>query len=158
MIVPMKKIAVIVQEKDAEPAIKRLRSLGVLHVEHQEIPRGGNIAGLQEEMATITKALNVLSEAETRQRPLSLPAKKTEDWRFTARHIIELHRRLDHLQEYSKVIINNIVQWQDWGDFDPEKITALKQKNIFIKFYQIPAKEIDALPQGLILKKISLKA
>ncbi len=160
MIVPMKKIAVIVQAKDSGATIEALRSLGVLHVEHQEVPQGKDITALREDIATIERALAVLSEAETRQRPLSLPAREIEDWRFTARHIIELHKRLDQLQEYSKAIINNIVQWQDWGDFEPQKITALEEKNIFIKFYQIPAKEIAALPlpQGATLKKISVKA
>ena len=40
MIVPMEKIAVIVQEKDASLAIKKLQSLGVLHVEYQNTPQG----------------------------------------------------------------------------------------------------------------------
>lgn len=160
MIIPMKKIAVIVQAKDAGPTIKALRSLGVLHVEDQEAPQGKEITALKEDITTIERALAVLSEAETRQRSLSLPDKKIEDWRFVARHIIELHKRLDQLQEYSKAMINNIVQWQDWGDFEPGRITALQQKNVFIKFYQIPAREIAALPlpQGAILKKISAKA
>ncbi|MFH0762483.1 MAG: hypothetical protein V1925_01155 [Candidatus Omnitrophota bacterium] len=159
MIVPMKRITVILQAKDADSAMKRLRSLGILHLEHQEAPRGKNITVLREEAAAVSKALGVLSEAQIREKPLSPPARKIKikDWRFTAGHIIELRKRLDHLQEYSKALINNIAQWQGWGDFEPEKIIALKRQNVFIKFYQIPAKEIAVLPQGLILKKISLK-
>jgi len=36
MIVPMKKIYVVVQKKDIVPALETLRGLGSIHVEHQE--------------------------------------------------------------------------------------------------------------------------
>ena len=56
MIVPMKKIAILVQAKDSEPAIDKLRTLGVVHVEHQQLPKGANISGLTDELALIEAA------------------------------------------------------------------------------------------------------
>ena len=44
MIVPMKKVTVIVQAKDSRGCVAGLRALGVLHVEHQQPPAGGEAA------------------------------------------------------------------------------------------------------------------
>ncbi len=157
MIVPMKKIAIIVQAKDADSAINRLRSEGVLHVEHQQLPQGKDISILQEEASEVSKALDILSAAQDWQKPFSITQKEAHDRRLIARHIIDLHRRLDQLQEYAKAVVNNLAQWQEWGDFEPEKIIALAQKGIFVKLYQVPVKELNRIPPEAAVKKIFTK-
>ncbi len=47
MIVPMQKAAIILMEKDAESALEKLRQLGVLHLEHQHIPKSAEINEIQ---------------------------------------------------------------------------------------------------------------
>ena len=64
MIVPMKKVRVIIQSKDAEGAINELGRLGLVHIEHQTAPSGKNIEELTERLSIIDKALNILSSAE----------------------------------------------------------------------------------------------
>jgi vacuolar-type H+-ATPase subunit I/STV1 len=39
MIVPMKKAVIIVQSKDSDSTVGKIRSLGMLHVEHQKVPK-----------------------------------------------------------------------------------------------------------------------
>jgi len=64
MIVPMKKISIIVQFKDADSAISRLRSLGLLHVENQQAPKGKDINTFLEDIAFVNSALEVLYETK----------------------------------------------------------------------------------------------
>lgn len=147
MIVPMKKITVFVQSKDAACSIAKLRSLGALHIEHQQTPLSQDLSELRDDIALIDQALGVLSETGA--------SGELTDWKFTARHIVDLRKRVEQLEEYSRTLKSRISQWRAWGDFDPAVIKKLSEKNIYAKLYQIPAKEIDKLDPDLIVKKIS---
>ncbi|MDP3804860.1 MAG: hypothetical protein Q8Q87_04855 [Candidatus Omnitrophota bacterium] len=154
MIVPMKKVAVIVLSKEADSAVKRLRSLGVLHVEHQQAPKGKDIAALHDDIELANSSVLILSSQETKKGMPRSPAKEASDWKLTARHIIDLQKRMEQLDEYSATLRHRIEQWDEWGDFDPELIKSLAVKNIHIRLYQIPISEINNLPSGVIVKKL----
>jgi len=40
MIVPMKKVFLVIQAKDAQGLLERVRKLGILHVENVNTPKG----------------------------------------------------------------------------------------------------------------------
>ena len=158
MIVPMKKVAVIIQQKDAGSCVSKLRSLGVFHVEHERLPQGKALNALQEDLSVVTAALSILSEKELGNNKAALRGEKLPDWKFTLKHIIDLRKRLEHLEDFSHTLINQINQWQQWGDFEPAAIEALANKNIYIRLYQIPLKELRQLPETVVVKKIFIAA
>ncbi len=158
MIVPMKKVSVIVQQKDAATCVSALGLLGVFHVEHQKPPQGKDINALQEELATVTAVLGALSEKRLGNNNAALEDEKLTDWNFSAKHIIDLGKRLEHLEHFSHNLLNSIQEWQKWEDFDPAKIEALADKNIHIRLYQIPLKELHLLPETVTVKKISVSS
>ena len=159
MIVAMKKIAIIMQQKDAKEGIEALRSLGVVHVEHQQAPEGKDINLLQDDLSLASHALKILLEEGLAKEPKGKDIDRAfSDWRFTARHIIDLWKRLDHLKTYYSQLIQQINDWQDWGDFQPESIRRLAEKNIYVGLYKIPQKDLPKLPKDLVIEKISLKA
>lgn len=155
MIVKMKKAAVLVQSKDADSALGELRRLGVLHVEHQQPPKGMDILSLCDDIVLIQEALSVFSEKEFLVKPCREKQKAPADWRTAARHVVEARKRLDQLQEYSRNLNNRIIEWQPWGDFEPAAIQALAAKNVFVRLYQVPEKEVKNLSAGGIVKSIS---
>jgi len=61
MIVPMKKITIMVQAKDADSSVSNLRALGLLHVEHVQPPTGKDIGVLKEDISLSSSGLNILS-------------------------------------------------------------------------------------------------
>jgi len=155
----MKKAAIIMQQKDAEGAVTALRSLGVVHVEHQQMPKGKDISLLEEDLALANEVLEIITKAESLEKKRARGEEKVlVDWRQTARHIIDLWKRLDHLQEYSKVLKQQISEWQAWGDFDPQAITGLAENNVYVKLYHIPKKELQRLPEDLIVEEIAFKS
>ncbi|MBI4974860.1 MAG: hypothetical protein HZC19_03550, partial [Candidatus Omnitrophica bacterium] len=155
MIVPMKKVTIITQSKDADQAVMRLRALGVVHVEHQEVPSGKEINEIKESAHIVGEVLNILSETkflETKHVEICVdPAV----WQPMARHIIELHKRLDHLEDYSKRLTRDIKEWEEWGDFNPLTITNLKSKNLYARLYRVPLKELKNFPPSVIVKSLS---
>lgn len=158
MIVPMKKATLLMQAKDADAVIKKLRSLGLLHIEHQQLPKGKSIVLLQDDLALLANALGIISVEAQSRKPASACATQFGEWKSCARHIIELQRRLEQLKEYSVTLIQTISEWEEWGDFDPERVRQLGEKNIYVKFYQLPAKEIKELPQTVTVHIVSRKA
>lgn len=156
MIVPMKKVAVLVESKDSKPAVERLRGLGVLHVEHQQLPKGGDLNVLQEDLHLVEEALRILSQEEFLAQDASFDEQGLSDWRFTAQHILDSHKRLNQLRDFALTLKNKISFWEAWGDFEPQPISALKLKGIFIRLYQIPVKQLNSLPEQVIVKKLAV--
>jgi len=154
MIVPMKKATVIVQAKDSDAAIKELRRLGVMHIEHQQAPSGKDIVCLQDDLALVNEALGILSQKELCLSGANIATKEISDWRHCARLIIDLYKRIDQLQEYSHTLSQRIEQWLNWGDFDPEAIQRLKEKNMYLRLYQVPEKQLKEFPESVLVKRI----
>ena len=159
MIVPMKKIAVLVQSKDADSTLKTLASLGVLHVIHRKPPQGKDISAIEDDIDLTDKAINILKTAESdnkKNKPGSTWS-KPDNWKSKAQHIIDLQDRLSRLEEYGRVAKNEITEWQSWGNFDPEEIKTLAEKNIYLRLYRVPVKKIKDFPPSAIVKKLSVK-
>lgn len=155
MIVPMKKVYIVVQEKDACAAMKDLRSLGAVHIEHQALPQGADINSIKDDITLLERVIVILSAPELAGASGLRDLKHITEWRFTAKHIIDTSARIDHLGEYSRTLASRIVEWQPWGDFDPASIAALEKKGIRVKLYQIPTKELPSLGEGLIVKRVA---
>ena len=119
MIVPMKKINIVTQAKDAEGAVKALRGLGVLHVEHRNAPKGTDINELSANIALVSNASAVLNGPEFVNRTPVENGRHVRDWKAAAYHIVDLWKRIDQLGEYSRSVIANIKEWQVWGDLTP---------------------------------------
>ncbi|MBL7157716.1 MAG: hypothetical protein ISS92_06130 [Candidatus Omnitrophica bacterium] len=159
MIVKMKKIAVIAQAKDAGKAVGDLRSLGILHVEHQKAPLGKDITSLNEDAALLDNIINILSMPEYADKKiLAKQAGELKDWRFAAKHILDSQKRFEQLDHYAKGLKTIENQWESWGDFDPESIKRLEKKGIHVKLYLLPEKAFRAIKkEDFILKVVSKK-
>lgn len=156
MIVPMKKISVITQSKDAAAAISALRRLGTVHLEHQRPPKSSDLNLLRDDLRLAERAVEILMnlpEAEGK-----IENKPVVDWKAASRHIVDLWKRIDQLDEFSRGLNQKISEWEIWGDFDPQEIKRLEEKNIRVKLYQVPRRELDKLPKEAIVRQIAVKA
>lgn len=154
MIVKMKKAFLLIRQAQAKEALDALGSLGLIHVEHEIIPSGSELNEVSEKLSLIEQARTVLSAAG-QKTPVKHVITKSEDLYTVCHHILDLKKRYDQLKEFSVTLNSWIDLWGHWGDFDPSQIKVLQQKNILIKFYQIPRDKIKSLPQTILLKKIS---
>lgn len=154
MIVPMKKASVIILAQDTQNTLKELRRLGVLHIEHQQLPQGKDITILKEEIVLLDEAIGILTQKEFCVQPPEDAKKEIADWRHIAQHVIDTHKRIEHLEEYASNLAIQMGQWGPWGDFAPEEIKNLREKGIYIKLYQIPRQDISELPEDLVIKTI----
>jgi V/A-type H+-transporting ATPase subunit I len=158
MIVAMKKIAVIMQSKDAPYGIKQLRRQGLVHVEHQQPPKSKDLGLLQDDLRLLEQALDILSKEDAIESPISSAGTKHAiDVKTVSYRIVDLWKRIDHLEEFARDLKQKMADWQVWGDFDPALVRELAGKDIHVKFYQIPAPEFKRMPASAIVKKVGVK-
>ena len=154
MIVPMKKATILFETRDAETTVKYLRTLGVLHVEHQNPPDDRDISAFQEKVALINSSFEVLNRAITSEKTRQPQNKINGDWITVADRIIELGKRQEELESTSRNIIGQINEWEHWGDVDLDQVQHLSQNGIYLKLFQVPVKEIRNFPDDVIVKTI----
>jgi V/A-type H+-transporting ATPase subunit I len=154
MIVPMKKATVIFQSGDAEATITTLRKLGVMQVEHQILPEGGDISALLEKVALITSSMDVLNQVPSSERKIQPQNQIIGDWMAVATTIIELGHREEQLELSRRNLIGQINEWERWGDIDQSQVRSLAQNNIYLKLFQLPVRELENFPDDVVAKTI----
>ena len=153
MIVPMKKIHIIVQKKDIVPALENLRELGIVHVEHQEELSGYQLEERREEVEILKQALSIIE----RSRSVTVvPQKEAADWTEPVNQILELSAEIEHYEQSMAQRSVQIRQWQLWGDFDPEDIQELASRGVHVQLCEVPARGKMDAPPGVILEEISV--
>lgn len=156
MIVPMKKAVVVIQAKDSLSAVSSLRSLGVLHIEHEQSPKGRDVNSLLETIASFNQALSILSGIKIKPEYVVI-AKEATAGREVSRQIIDLYKHKEQLLEYFRALSLRIKQYEQWGDFDPQAFADLAQKNIFAGLFPIPLKQLSCLSEDIVVSKLSVK-
>lgn len=151
MIVPMKKIHVVVLKKDIVPALEILRDLGTVHVEHQEELSGYQLEERREEVAMLKQALAIL---EPFKGKADVTPKETRDWTDIVTDIIELSAQAEHHKENISKWEAQIRQWQPWGDFDPKDIQALAERGIYVQLCEVAAGRSNEVPPDVILEEV----
>lgn len=149
MIVKMKKISIVVQSKDAEAALKSLANAEALHVEHQHAPTSNNILVLEERYRSLSETIKILSDAS-----------KTEGHKNPekiVREILDLVDKKDVLNEGIKKIKQDIGFWKEWGNFNPELIYDLEEKNVWVRLCGITKQHLSQIPEGVILEELFRK-
>ncbi len=156
MIVPMKKIYIIVQKKDVIHSIEELGRLGIVHVEHQRDLDSEHVNRIRQDVDFVDKVISILrTYAEKRTIGSEFGLK---DWRKEAEEIYSLNETLSHLNEEILKINADIEYWQNWGNFNPSDINILSEKGIHIYLCEIPVSYIDTLKEIGYVEQISVSS
>ena len=138
MIVPMKKISLVVLENERREALKNLRKLGVLHVEE--------VSGSSEELtayktqnSTIEKALGILTE-------IKLGKKETPKQTLIGKEAaFDIAKKVIALTEEKKTCFDRITadsveleRFSKWGGVNPADFAQLSEKGLNLALYEIP--------------------
>ncbi len=149
MIVPMKKVSLIIPGDKKTEALKALQKLGMLHIEISE-GSGEKLGQLQEQTTKLEKALYIaVSKKKTEQKELS--ASEALD---IAKEIISLDEQRNACQGEQLALNTELENLKSWGDFDPESIFALVKKGVDIEFYELPKAEYNSLAENIKTVKL----
>ncbi len=162
MIVPMKKISVIVLENRRRESLRALRKAGVMHITDTSgrSQTCDDLATQRERLEEVmTKLIDVRSSYKKEHVPSAELTQVLEPDEFA-----EVHARALYLIEQEKEKSENIqklrLQYDRlsvWGDFNPEDITELRASHIHLDFMLIHHKELAKMSEDInyiVLRKI----
>ena len=150
MIVRMKKITLITQSKDIDSVLESVRRLGLLHVEHENAPSGGNNAALKEKLNRVSEAIAVLPDIKNQAA-----ADNKEDSLID--ETMALLDEKETLIEELQILERDMETWEEWGNFNPSLIESLKSKNIWVRLCKVSVQEMKNVPETVVLEKIFQK-
>jgi V/A-type H+-transporting ATPase subunit I len=135
MIVPMKKVTVLVSEQDHDQALRKLRELGVMHVDYVKPPVGEDILYLEEELNSAEKALAVLNK-HCEGYALHEPA--VEHAEFYVGEVLTLAQEKENLEAHRQELQAQMRWYEEWGDVSLASIKRLEQAGVYLRLYAAP--------------------
>lgn len=148
----MKKVTLLVSEKEKDKFILYLQKEGVLHIKHVQNPVHHEISFLEEKIAKLEKAEDILSLYAARKEKDGV----TQNLPETTAQIIEAWQEKEFLKTEDAAIRKKMRLFEILGEFNPEDITSLKEKRVKIRFYRLQKEEFEKLKKDnrcRILKK-----
>lgn len=147
MIVPMKKVTVVVQTSEKLDMLRRLRKLGVMHI-YDEKGKSTKGEELEKEHASLQLVQKALQEnlAADKNATAGKQVKLTEE-AFQSIHK-ELVSQLDLKKELVEQIGKDtqlVEQVGAWGEFDPSQIRKLADEGVSLFFYTLSKQEFEKL-------------
>lgn len=150
MIVPMKKVFLVVQEKGLKDTLKNLRKLGLLHLEQLE-GSSEKLDSLKSDLAQIQTAYSLLSEQKAAKGTKS--ASEVESLEMDK--AVEVANTVVNLSERKKTCFAQIAadtveleRYSSWGEVVPADFEYLKEKGISLSLYEIPADKYASIDQN----------
>ena len=142
MIVPMKKVSLVVMERDREVSLEKLREVGVLHLEKKSVS-SDVLARLLEKRARLTRALGLLRRYPVPKAPGGAADRAgAED---LVRKVLGLGDEKKILQEQLTYQAKERRRIEGWGDFDPHAFAFFAKHGLTLIPYELPWKLYETL-------------
>ena len=149
MIVPMKKVSLIIRENKKDETLKKLRKLGIIHIEITE-GSGERLVELDDQIALLeSAAFTIGKNKNAEQKDVSATEALS-----VANEIASLDEEKKQCQAERIALSSELDRLKDWGDFDPNSISDLEAKGIRVSFYEMPKSEYEALPDSVKTVKL----
>nr|WP_314780168.1 V-type ATPase 116kDa subunit family protein [uncultured Treponema sp.] len=134
MIVPMKKVTLLVLKKEQRHALKDLRKLGLLHIEDR--PANGTLINeLRSEKNDITLAMSLLTEylPKKEKKGLTPPSLLSEEDTLTfVDSVLSLTASYKSNMEESARLSGEIASYAEWGEINTADFNFLEEKGVYL--------------------------
>ena len=151
MILPMKKLTLLVLDSQKKAALKTLRNFGAVHIE-KEAASSDTLTELQNIYARLQQAEALITESQ----PKKAEKTKTEtltlnrnDLLQAVDEILELKDQESNTRAAINKLTGDIEAYSSWGDFDPEDIRSFEENSIYLTIGELPEKSYAALPETI---------
>ena len=141
MIVPMRKLTLIMPAEDRLAAVRDLRELGVMHVESVELAENAGRTNLATRLGEIGRVLGLLE---------AMPAANSggagdETGEAVFRNAQQLFNDRARLTREQEQLQQQAAELAPWGDFSAEMLTALRRRGLRVYLCRGSAAELEAV-------------
>ncbi len=144
MIVPMKKVSLIIMGDKKTDTLRKLRKLGMVHIEITE-GSGEKLDELKEQITLLENAVFIVSNKKSGQdKELTLPEALN-----VAKEIAELSEKKKEYQAEQVAVNAELDKFKSWGEFDPCSFEDLIEKGVDVAFYELSKSEYASLGENI---------
>ncbi len=139
MIVPMKKVSLVVLDRYKDSALKKLRSLGLVHIEQMQ-GNSEKLSEVKEKYSRLELASILLSDVKVDKK--KMPAKvslSVEEASVKAEEAVNLFESKKNFTEELSNAVKENERLSQWGGVTPEDFEYLAQKGMYLSMYEIPS-------------------
>ena len=149
MIVPMKKVSLIIMGDKKTETLKKLRKLGMMHIEITE-GSGERLNELKEQISLLESAIFTLGNKKGAEGEVLTLA----DSLNIAKEISSLTDEKKNCQAEVITLNTELERLKNWGELEPESVKELLGKGVDISFYEMPEKEYNSLGESVKTVKL----
>mgnify|MGYP000843694043 FL=1 len=148
MILPMKKITLLVLDSQKKAALKTLRNFGAVHVE-KETASSDTLTELQTVYARPQQAESLITEAQPKKgaKQPEAAALNRHDLLEAVDGILDLKDQESNTLAAINKLTGDIEAYSSWGDFNPEDIRGFEENGIYLTMGELSEKSYAALPE-----------
>ncbi len=147
MIVPMKKVSLVILGNKKQDALKKLRKLGLLHIEITEC-EGEKLQEIKEKITLLSSAVYYVGNQNKDEMPINVCTDKALE---IAENIEKLNEEKKLLSAERIFLSSELLRLKGWGELNPNEIEGLLQKGVNIGLYELPRSEYEQLDSNLKL-------
>lgn len=147
MIVPMKKISLVVLEKERRQALKALRKTGVVHVEQLK-GESEDLTAFKKQNSKVELAVSLLSEIKVKKTQKSEDLDRQQSFEL-ADKIISLTEEKKNLFSQIALDKNELARFSKWGKIDPEDFRYLSTKGVHLSLFELPVDKYSQIDEKL---------
>lgn len=148
MIVPMKKVSIVMLNSERKSALKKLRKIGLVHLETVE-GHGPVLQAFKDASAAADKALSVLDEIKLPKKLLPAQVELSSDEADKrAREIVALSDRKKALMDLISQDTQELDRLSKWGSVNPDDFKYLAEKGVCMYMYEIPVEKYGLIGEN----------
>ncbi|MCC8128010.1 MAG: hypothetical protein LIO92_11555 [Clostridiales bacterium] len=164
MILPMKKVSILVLDQEKEAAMRRIRQLGLVHIDTQSFS-GEKMARLKDETSDLEEAIQTIRDLTDKKALKDVEMVGTPDANAlsVAKEVVELAAEKNACRNTCIAAQTELDPYEGWGDLEPKDFEFLAQKGIALSMYEVlPAEygtigeEVKTLLVGRDKKKVRM--
>lgn len=146
MIVPMKKVSLVVLDKEKRDALIQLRKIGVVHLETLE-GSSDRINVLKSDVDNVDRACAILSDIDAKAKQCI--DMKGEDVLLKAKEICDLEDEKTECKSTISKYVAELDRFKKWGSISLEDFSYLESKGIYLSLCECSKDKYDKLPDDV---------
>ncbi len=140
MIVPMKKVSLIILGNKKVETLQKLRDLGIMHIEITE-GYGEKLQQLKEQITLLETALFLVGKKKDTTQKHVTPSEALD----VAHKILSLSEEKKSILAEQATLHTELSRLQGWGDIDPLALQDLVQNGVGVSLYELSPARYDTL-------------
>ena len=151
MILPMKKLTLLVLDSQKKAALKTLRNFGAVHIE-KETASSDTLTELQNTYTRVQQAEALITESQPKKAEKAQTETLTlsrNDLLQAVDEILDLKDQEANMHAAINKLTGDIEAYGSWGDFDPNDIRGFEENSIYLTMGELSEKSYASLPETI---------